>query len=85
MGRRAGACDEAGLRRGDRHQAECAFLFLGVVQAQYGVEAVEKASKLDDVLGLDVVVVQAGEQRAETAHLVFDFGVRTAQAAGRRC
>jgi hypothetical protein len=49
------------------------------MQAQYGVEAVEKASKLDDVLGLDVVVVQAREQTEEAAHLVLDLGVRTAQ------
>ena len=52
------------------------------MQAQYGVEAVEKASKLDDVLGLDVVVVQAREQTAKAAHLVLDLGVRTAQRGG---
>ena len=53
------------------------------MQAQHGVEAVEQASKLDDVLGLDVVVVQAREQTAEAAHLVLDLGVRTAQRGGR--
>jgi hypothetical protein len=52
------------------------------MQPQYGVEAVEKASKLDDVLWLDVVVVQAREQTAEAAHLVLDLGVRTAQRGG---
>jgi hypothetical protein len=52
------------------------------VQAQYGVEAVEKASKLDNVFGLDVVVVQAREQTAEAAHLVLDLCVRTAQRGG---
>ena len=52
------------------------------MQSQYGVEAVEKASKLDDVLGLDVVVVQACEQTVEAAHLVFDLGVCTAQSGG---
>jgi hypothetical protein len=40
------------------------------------------ASKLDDVLELDVVAVQACEQTAEAAHLVLDLGVRTAQRGG---
>jgi hypothetical protein len=51
----------------------------GRCAAQYGVEAVEKASELDDGFGLDVVVVQAREQAAEAAHLVLDLSVRTAQ------
>ena len=66
-----------------RYEAEGAFFLLRVVQSEHGVEPVEQASEFDDVLGLDGLVVEAGEKPAEAAHLVLDLGVRAAHRRGR--
>ena len=44
------------------HEAEGAFFLLGVVQPQYGIEPVEQAPELDDVLGLGGVAVESHEK-----------------------
>lgn len=59
-----GLLTAGGAASGCWHEAEGALFFLGVVQAKDRVEPVEKSPELDDVLGLDGVVVEVGEEPA---------------------
>ena len=63
-------------------EAERVFVFLGVMEPHDGVEAVEQAAELDDVLGLDAVVVEVAEQSLQPSDLVFDLGVGSGEGGG---
>ena len=53
------------------------------MQPDHGVQAVEQAPELDDVLALHGLVVEAHQQAPQPADLVLDLGVRAAHR-GRR-
>ena len=69
-------CRDLGTRTGPRerhltvggtvwHQAEGAFLLLGVVQPKYRIEAVEQSPELDNVLWLGGLDVEPGQEPSQ--------------------
>ena len=78
-----GACPD--VRDPLRHKTEGTLLFLGVVQPEHGIQSVEQAPKLDDILGLGGLTIDSHQKPPQLADLVLDLRMRPAHCRRRVC